>query len=141
MSNRQLAKVGILPSVTELVDRIVADMLQGRPENWRSLIRPEGNGNLVPCVSLSDMWEGDISADGVFPFRGDQLKPDKADGKGTHKYFETILDIEYASEVAVKFSADPGWRIHGKQPNVNASGNLERIAKGVPLLRSKKRIV
>ena len=46
----------------------------------------------------------------------------KADGKGTHKYFETILDIEYASEVAVKFSADPGWRIHGKQPNVNASG-------------------
>lgn len=141
MSNRRPRKVNTLPSVTELIDRVVADLERRRPENWRSIVREQWNRNLVPCVRLSNVWEGDIPPGGVLPFRGEKLDAEETDGKGADKNFETILDIDYASEIAVKFSTDPGWRIHGKQPNMNAIGNLERTAKSVPLLNRKKRIV
>lgn len=141
VSMHKLGIVKALPSVTELVDCIVADMHRRRPENWRSLVGPERHSNIVPSVRLSNAWEGSAPSVGVFPLRSNQLEPKEANGEGANENFETILDIDYASKEAVEFAADSEWRIHGKQPNVNAIGNLERVAESVPLFNGKKRIV
>lgn len=142
MSNRKPRIVKVFPSVAELIDRIVVNMIARRPDNWQAIARENGHRNIVKSVVLSNPWKGNaITQARIKPFKGDQLKSQKSNGKRTGIQFETIIDVGYAAEVAVEFPADANWGIYRKQPDMDSRRNLKRAAEVIPLSDRKKRLV